>query len=533
MNVWRGKAVCGGIAIGTACVYRQSEEKLRKKYAENEALEREKYAKVRNLAIDELDRLFARARAEVGEKEAQIFSIHKMMVEDMYYNESVLNIIEKQKMNAETAVLMTSRNFENLFRNMENAYMRDRASDIKDVSDRMVALLRGKRQMVPSAAKENTIIFASSIAPSEALMMDRGKIVAFVTEKGSENSHTAILARSMHIPAVSGVKMSGKIDGKRVAVDGFSGTVYIEPDERVIKSLLEKAEVMKNAATLGAGDAVTKSGRRVRITANISAPEDARLCEAAACDGIGIFRSESIYKTEKTFPSEEYQFDAYQKLLTGNKPVSICTLDIDEEKKGTFFGIFKETNAELGMKAIRICLKYPHLFKTQLRAILKASACGNVRVLLPMITSSEEVLQAKLLLDEAKAELKTEGAEFCEKLPVGVVIETPSAAVISDELAEVCDFFMIDADKLAQYMLAMDRKNIALSELFDRRHKSVMKMIALTAENAQKSGIPVGICGDIVTDSDKTAELLKMGIDELSVAPKHILRVKKAVCESE
>ncbi len=529
MNIWKGKAVCGGIAIGTACVYRKNEESI--KYTEDKEGEKEKYAQVKSLAIDELDRLFSRARSEIGEKEAQIFSIHKMMVEDMYYNQSVLNIIEKQKMNAETAVLLTSKNFESLFRNMDNAYMRERASDVRDVSDRIVALLKGKKRVLPSAVKENTIIFANNIAPSETLQMDKGKIAAFVTEGGSATSHTAILARSLNIPAVCGVKISGKIDGKRVAVDGYSGRVYIEPDDKTIERLTKK--IKEKEKNLHKADAVTKSGKKIKLLAGISAPEEIKNPAFYGCDGIGFFGSEFLYKEGAGFPSEEYLFDAYRKAAEGAKEVSVCTLDIDANKKGTYFGIFREENAVMGMRAIRLCLKYPNIFKTQLRAILKASACGKMRILLNMIVSEDEVIKAKKLLDEAKNELRAEKKEFDENIPLGVKIETPAAAVISDNLAKICDFFLIDANNLTQYMLAMDRKNLALSDLFDRHHKAVMKMIEISAENAHKNGITVGICGDIVSDSDKIPELLKMGIDEITASPAQILRVKRAVCESE
>ena len=527
MNIWKGKAVCGGIAVGTACVYRKNEERI--EYTEDKEAEKEKYTKVKGLAIDELDRLFCRAKSQIGEKEAQIFSIHKMMVEDMYYNESVLNIIEKQKMNAETAVLLTSKNFERLFRNMDNAYMRERASDVRDVSDRIVALLKGKKHILPAAEKENTIIFASNIAPSETFQMDKSKIAAFVTEGGSETSHTAILARSLNIPAVCGVRISGKIDGKRVAVDGYTGTVYIEPDEKTIEMLTKR----NKEKTVNRTGAVTKSGKKVKLLAGISALEEIKNPAFWGCDGIGFFGSEFLYRKGDTFPGEEYQFDAYRKAAEEMKEVSVCTLDIDANKKGTFFGIFREENQAMGMRAIRLCLKYPNIFRTQLRAILKASACGKMKILLPMIVSEDEVIKAKKLLDQAKNELKAEKSDFDDNIHLGVIIETPAAAMISDKLAKICDFFLIDANNLAQYTLAMDRKNIALSDLFDRHHKAVMKMIEITAENAHKNGITVGICGDIVADSDKIPELLKMGIDEFTASPAQFVNLKRGICESE
>ena len=525
MNIWKGNAVCGGIAIGTACVYRRSEDVLEKKYAENKDAEREKYAMVKTLAIDELDKLFEKARKEIGEEEAQIFSIHKMMVEDEYYNESVLNIIEKQKMNAETAVLMTSNSFEKLFRNIDNAYMRERAGDIKDVSDRIVALLRGKKRIIPTAESENTIIFSSSISPSEMIQMDKSKISAFVTEYGSSTTHTAILAKSLKIPAVSGIKIRDSIDGKRVAIDGYSGIVYIEPDEAIIEMLRKKA--VENKKAYG-----KKHKIKTRVLATISAPEEAKREEIYESDG-GVFESENLFSKSKTFPSEEYQFDALRKVLDAAKEVLVRTLDIDADKKGNFFGIFREENSVMGMRAIRLCLRYPHIFKIQLRAILKASVCGKVKILLPMVVSEYEVLTAKKLIQEVQNELKTEKTDFDANIPVGIMIETPAAAIISDDLAKLCDFFMIDADSLAQFVLAMDRKNLALSEMFDKTHKAVMKMIEKTVKNAHKNRIEVGICGDIVSEEDKIPELLKMGIDEFAVKPKNVLKTKKAIWESE
>ena len=517
MNIWKGTAVCGGIAIGTACVYRRSEDIVVKKYAENKDAEREKYTAVKALAIDELEKLFEKAREEIGEEEAQIFSIHKMMVEDEYYNESVLNIIEKQKMNAETAVLMTSSNFEKLFRKIDNAYMRERAGDIKDVSDRIVALLKGKKRVIPTAEAENTIIFSVNISPSEMMQMDKSKISAFVTEYGSATSHTAILAKSMKIPAVSGIKIRDSIDGKRVAIDGYSGTVYVEPDKAVIEKLIKKEQEIKTPHK--------KKGRNVRILVNISAPEEAKSEAVRMSDG-GIFESDFLFSQSDTFPSEAYQFDAYRKVLDKAKEVTIRTLDINAEKKGTFFGIFGEKNSAMGMRSIRLCLRYPHLFKTQLRAVLKASVCGKTRILLPMVVSEYEVLTVKKLIKEVQTELKAEKADFDGNIPVGAVIETPASAIISDDLAKICDFFVIDADSLAQFVLAMDRKNPSLSELFDKTHTAVMELIEQTAKNAHKNGISVGICGDIASEPDKISGLLKMGIDEFAVKPKNILKVR-------
>ncbi|MCR4693469.1 MAG: phosphoenolpyruvate--protein phosphotransferase [Firmicutes bacterium] len=533
MNIWRGKAVCEGLAIGTACVYRRTKKDVVKRHIEDFAEEAAKYDAVKNLAIDELERLFFKARDEIGEKEAQIFSIHKMMVEDTYYNESVLNIIEKQKVNAETAVLMTSDSFEKLFHDMDNAYMRERASDVRDISDRIIALLGGKSCPYPNAAAENTIVFADNIAPSEALQMDKTRISAFVTEGGSATSHTAVLARSLGIPAVCRISINSDIDGRRVAVDGYEGVVYIEPDDELIERLTKKYK--KRVQGDKVSKAVQGKGKGVKVTADISSPEEVKSAMINDCDGVGIFRSEALYETAKTFPGESFQFDAYRKILEGmnKKVVRVRTLDINEEKKGDFFGIFGEKNPSMGMRSIRICLKRPEIFRTQLRAILKASVCGNIQILLPMIVSQEEVKEAKRHLEEAKAELKEKGISFDENISVGVIIETPAGAVISDEMAKVADFFLIDADNLASYMLAMDIQNPAICDIMDIRHKSVLKMIETAVKNAHKNGITAGLCGKLAKDKKMLPELLKMGIDEFSVNPKNVSFLRKLLCESK
>jgi len=517
MNIWKGRAVSDGIAVGTASVYRRNSS-VEKRHIMDCKAESEKFAAVKSLAIDELDRLFSRAHAEIGENAAQIFSIHKLMLEDIYYNESVLNIIEKERVSAETAVLMTSDSFERLFSGMENAYMRERAGDIRDVSDRIIALLDGKSCPYPDAETENTIIFADNITPSEAMQMDKSKVRAFVTERGSETSHTAILARSLGIPAVAGIRTDDSIDGKLVAVDGYTGTVYVEPDKKVISRLLKESEKRakkrKSLEETKKSPTVTKSGKSIAISVDMSVPEEAKYIPS--CNGAGILRAEALYKSGKGLPNESFLFDAYRKVIEGmkNKPVNICALDVDEDKKGDFFGIFREKNPEMGMKGIRICLMRPEIFKVQLRALVRAAFCGEVRLLLPMVVSGYEVDAAKKLLEDTKRELKA------------------AAAINSDELAKKADFFVIDADSLAQYILAMDRQNLALAELFDVRHSAVLRAIERVAENAHKNGIKVGLCGAIASDGAIIPTLLKLGIDELAVKPKKLLSTRKAVQES-
>ena len=529
MNIWKGKTVCGGISVGRARVYRKNTDIVRKNIEDYKA-ESEKFARVKSLAIDELDRLFHKANAEIGKNGAQIFSIHKMMLEDSCYTDSVLNIIEKERVNAETAVMLTSDSFERVFYNMDNAYMRERAGDIRDISDRVIALLGGKSCTVPEAETENTVIFADSITPSEVMQMDKSKVCAFVTERGSGNSHTAVIARSLKIPAVAGIKTDSRIDGKLVAVDGYTGTVYIEPDEKFIARLVRDAEkAAKRAKELEKAKnlpTVTKSGKRVAISLDISAPEEVK--HIMPCDGVGIFRTETLYKNSISLPQEGLLFDAYRKITEGvkNKPVSICALDVDEDKKGDFFGIFREKNPLMGMRGIRICLMRPEIFKIQLRALVRAAECAEVRLLLPAVVSVEEVTAAKRLLNDIKSELKSE-----KNIPVGVIIETPAAAVISDELAGEADFFMIDTDNLAQYLLAMDRQNIALADMFDMRHTALFKVIQKTVDNAHKKGIKAGAFGALASGGEQLRRLLETGIDELSVRPERILLLKKKIQE--
>lgn len=537
MEKFTGKSVCGGIAFGKVQLYRRSGQTVKRRHVEDAAAETARYIKARDEAAHELELLFYKANKEIGEAEAQIFSIHRMMLEDLDYNESVENIIKKQHINAETAVLMTADSFSKMFAETDDAYMQARAADVRDVSDRVINILSGVSQTAPDTS-ESSIIFADDLAPSETLQMDKSKITAFVTERGSPTSHTAILARSMNIPAIIGVAIPEECDGKAAAADGYTGTVYIEPDEETLDMLRKKKsekdgqrELLKQ---LKDKPTVTLDGKTVKLYANIGTPSDLGSVILNDAEGIGLFRSEFLYLESCDFPSEEVQFEAYKKVCSGmgEKPVIIRTLDIGADKKIDYFNLPDEENPAMGMRAIRICLTRRDIFKTQLRAILHASAFGNIMIMLPMITAVREIDEAKKVLDEAKSELAAEGIPFAAKIPVGIMIETPAAAIISDELAGHADFFSIGTNDLTQYTLAMDRQNDNISDFCDVHHEAVLRLIRMAAENAHKKGIWCGICGELGADLELIPEFMKMGIDELSVSPNRVLEVRKAVRES-
>ncbi len=537
MEKFTGKSVCGGVAFGKVRIFRRNGQKVKRRRVEDTEAETARYTAARDKAMHELELLFYKANKEIGEAEAQIFSIHRMMLEDIDYNESVENIIKKQGINAEAAVLMTADSFSKMFAEMDDAYMQARAGDVRDVSDRVINILCGTDENKLDAS-EDSIIFADDLAPSETLQMDKSKITAFVTERGSPTSHTAILARSMNIPAVIGVKISEEYDGKSAAVDGASGTVYIEPDEKTLAILHEKKaqreEMTRLLKQMKDKPTVTLDGKTIKLYANIGTPSDLGNVLLNDAEGIGLFRSEFLYLESKDFPDEGVQFEAYKKVCEGmgEKPVIIRTLDIGADKKIDYFNLPDEENPAMGMRAIRICLTRRDIFKTQLRAILHASAFGNIMIMLPMIVSAWEIDEAKKVLDEAKAELAAEGIPFAAKIPVGIMIETPAAAVISDELAHHADFFSIGTNDLTQYTLAMDRQNDSIADFTDVHHESVLRLIKITAENAHKNGIWVGICGELGADTELIPKFLEMGIDELSVSPNRVLEVRKTVRES-
>lgn len=534
-----GKAVSGGIAFGKVSVYKKDETIVKRRHISDTDAEIARFEKAKSLCASELELLFYKATREIGEAEASIFEIHRMMIDDIDYNESITNIITKQHLNAETAVLMTSDTFSKMFSEMEDTYMQARAADVVDISNRIIRILSGAEDREIAKEGEHLIIFADDLAPSETLQMDKSRITAFVTRRGSAASHTAILARSLGIPAIIGTLGDfDKLQGLPAVIDGFTGAIYVEPTKEVIAEMQakkqkkdEQAELLK---TLKDKPTVTRDGKKIKLYANIGTPADLGSAVINDAEGIGLFRSEFLYLESRDFPGEETQLAAYKTVAQGmgEKPVIIRTLDIGADKKIDYFRLPEEENPAMGMRAIRICLKRRDIFKTQLRAILRASAYGNIHIMLPMITSLLEVQEAKQILEEVKSELSSENIYFSRDISLGIMIETPAAAMISDILAKEVDFFSIGTNDLTQYMLAADRQNENVAEVINPHHEGILRIIRLVIENAHKENIWVGICGELGADISLLPEFLKMGIDELSVAPGKILEVRKTVREN-
>jgi len=540
MITFSGKPVSAGIAFGKISVYDKRGLTVKRRHIGDVGAEISRYEQARTLAESELEGLYYKATSEIGEAEAQIFAIHKMMLEDADYNESVMNIITKQEINAETAVLQTAETFSKMFSEMEDAYMKERAADVMDISERVLRILSGDVAEDMGTAEGELIIFAEDLAPSETLQMDKTKITAFVTSRGSAASHTAILARSLSIPAVIGLhrEIGKELDGKKAAVDGYTGVVYVDPTREVMEELLEKKRKKDAQAELLAElknkPTVTADGKRINLYANIGSSGDLGAAVVNDAEGIGLFRSEFLYLESKDFPNEDMQFEAYKTVAEGmgEKPVIIRTLDIGADKKIDYFNLPKEENPAMGMRAIRICLARRDIFKTQLRAILRASAFGNVSIMLPMIVSKEEIIKAKEVIKEAKDELLEAKIPFAEDIKLGIMIETPAAVMISDILAHEVDFFSIGTNDLSQYLLAADRQNERVAEIIDPHHEAILRSIKTVIKNGHGAGIWVGICGELGADEEMIPRLLKMGIDEFSVSPSQVLRVRKAVREN-
>lgn len=537
MQAFHGKSVFGGIAIGKIYVYRKNRQLVkREKIADTEA-ETIRFQDARIHAIEQLQKLYADSLKKIGEAEAAIFEVHQMMLEDMDYIESVENIIKSQQVNAEYAVATTADNFSNMFASMEDAYMKERAADVKDVSERVLNILGGKADKNPDMDK-SVIIVAEDLAPSETVQLDKNKVLAFVTQKGSANSHTAILARTMGIPALIQTEVDmDVISGKMGVVDGFTGCFYVEPEKEILDELTkrkEKEEEKKSLLRLLKGKAdKTLDGREIKLYANIGNSADLAFVKENDAGGIGLFRSEFLYLEKKDYPTEEEQFQVYKTVAEtmGGKKVIIRTLDIGADKQADYFQIPKEENPAMGYRAIRICLDRPEIFKTQLRAIYRASAYGNLAVMYPMIISVEEVRQIKKLVAEVKSELQESGIAY-KDIEEGIMIETPASVMMSKELAEEVDFFSIGTNDLTQYTLAIDRQNPKLDDLYDARHPAVLRMIKMVVDNAHKAGIWAGICGELAADITLTGQLLEMGVDELSVSPGKVLSVRKAIRET-
>ena len=540
MQVYSGKSVFGGIAIGKISVYRKNEQQLKRVRTEDTKGELARYEAAKAAAIEQLQELYQKALKEVGEANAAIFEIHQMMLDDGDYNESVENIIETQKINAEYAVAVTGDNFAQMFRAMDDDYMRERAADVKDVSERVLSILNGG-QKGKVVTDEPVIIVADDLAPSETVQLEKDMVLSFVTVHGSVNSHTAILARTMAIPALIGTEelpLDDTVDGKLAVVDGLNGKIYVEPDAQTLEEMkkrrqaeLEKKELLQ---LLKGKENVTLDGKKIMLYANIGNIKDLATVIQNDAGGIGLFRSEFIYLEKDRYPTEEEQFSIYKTAVEtmAGKRVIIRTLDIGADKQCEYFEMDKEENPALGYRAIRICLTRPEIFKTQLRALLRASAYGNLAIMYPMITSLWEVKRIKEIVKEVKAELTAEQLEFGNPQQ-GIMIETPAAVMMSGELAKEVDFFSIGTNDLTQYTLAIDRQNPKLDKFYDAHHPAVLSMIRMTVENAHKAGIWAGICGELGADTSLTKEFLAMGVDELSVSPGSILPIRKIILETD
>ncbi len=537
MQKVNGKSIFKGIAIGRILYYSKEQQQVKRLRVENTEAEVARYEAAREAAVKQLGELYDKALAEVGEMNAQVFEVHQMMLEDEDYNDSIYNIIRQQEVNAEYAVATTADNFSDMFANMDDEYFKARAIDIKDISERVVTILQGK-STGSDIGDEPVIIVAEDLAPSETVQMDKTKLLSFVTRLGSSNSHTAILARTMNIPALIGVEIDEAWDGKMAIVDGYTGTLYLEPDDELIeemkKKLQEDIEKRELLQTLKGKENVTKSGRAIKLYANIGNVSDLASVLQNDASGIGLFRSEFLYLESKDYPTEDEQFLAYKQVaetLAGKK-VIIRTLDIGADKQVDYFNMEHEDNPAMGYRAIRICLSQPEIFKTQLRAIFRASAYGNIAVMYPMIISVEEVKQIKQIVEEVKKELDDAGIKYGD-VEQGIMIETPAAVMISDLLAEEVDFFSIGTNDLTQYTLAIDRQNAKLDTFYNSHHEAVLRMIKLVVDNAHVANIWAGICGELGADTSLTDTFLDMGVDELSVSPNMILPIRKVIREHE
>ena len=540
MQVYSGKSVFGGIAIGKISVYKKNEQQVKRVRTEDTKGELARYEAAKAAAVEQLQELYQKALKEVGEANAAIFEIHQMMLDDGDYNESVENIIETQKVNAEYAVAVTGDNFAQMFRAMDDDYMRERAADVKDISERVLSILNGG-QKGKVVTDEPVIIVADDLAPSETVQLEKNMVLSFVTVHGSVNSHTAILARTMAIPALIGTEelpLDDTVDGKLAVVDGLNGKIYVEPDAQTLEEMkkrrqaeLEKKELLQ---LLKGKDNVTLDGKKIMLYANIGNIKDLATVIQNDAGGIGLFRSEFIYLEKDRYPTEEEQFSIYKTAVEtmAGKRVIIRTLDIGADKQCEYFKMDKEENPALGYRAIRICLTRPEIFKTQLRALFRASAYGNLAIMYPMITSLWEVKRIKEIVEEVKAELTAEQLEFGNPQQ-GIMIETPAAVMMSGELAKEVDFFSIGTNDLTQYTLAIDRQNPKLDKFYDAHHPAVLSMIRMTVENAHKAGIWAGICGELGADTSLTKEFLAMGVDELSVSPGSILPIRKIILETD
>ena len=540
MITLEGKSVFGGVAIGKIQFYKRNEITIKRTRVEDVEAEVERFRNAKAKTLELLKGLYEKALEDVGEANAMIFEAHQLMLEDPDYVESIENIIRTQDVNAEYAIGATADNFAAIFEAMDDAYMQGRAADVRDVSERLLQALSSQNETV-MVMDEPVIIAADDLVPSETVQLDKEKVLSFVTMYGSANSHTAILARTMNIPAVIGLgeALKEEYDGKVAIVDGVDGKVYIDPDEETMASMQKKQkkdqEQKELLNQLKGKENVTKSGQKVNVYANIGNLADVGAVLKNDAGGIGLFRSEFLYLESDTYPTEEQQFAVYKKVAEtmAGKKVIIRTLDIGADKQVDYFKLDKEDNPALGYRAIRICLTRPEIFKTQLRALYRASAYGQISIMFPMIISVAEVKKIKEIVEEVKAELRTEGAAFREDVELGIMIETPAAVMVSRELAKEVDFFSVGKNDLTQYTLAIDRQNQKLEDFYDSHHPAVLAMIRMAAESAHAEGKWIGICGELGADVTLTETFLKMGIDELSVAPGMVLKVRQKIREAE
>ena len=533
MEKFAGKSIFRKVAIGKIFFYEKNTAVVKRTKIEDAKTELDRFEHAKETEKAQLQNLYEQALQEVGDSGAAIFEVHMMMIDDLDYNGSIQNMIESQSVNAEYAVAMTGDNFSTMFAEMDDDYMKARAADVKDISERLVSVLSGVDNDMGNL-DEPVILVADDLAPSETVQMDKSKLLAFVTEHGSSNSHTAILARTMNIPAIIGVPIKKEWHGHMAIVDGYAGCVIIDPDEEEIekaqKAVAEEEEKQKLLKALKGEKTITKDGKEIHLYANIGSVADTAAVLMNDAEGIGLFRSEFLYLESDTYPTENEQFNAYKTVAENmaGKKVIIRTLDIGADKQVDYFELDKEENPALGYRAIRICLTRQEVFKTQLRALLRASAYGNISIMFPMIIAVDEVRKIKQILKEVKDELREQGIPF-KDVEIGVMIETPAAVMVSEQLAQEVDFFSIGTNDLTQYTLAIDRQNPKLDEFYDAHHPAVLKLIQMTIENGHKGGAWVGICGELGADLELTETFLRMGVDELSVSPTFVLPIRNRV----
>ncbi len=528
-----GKTVFAGIAIGKIELFKKEQQSVRRYTIDDIDSELKRVNLAKGKTISQLKTLYEKALIEVGESGAMIFEIHQMMLEDQDYLDSIDNIIKNQKVNAEYSVAVTADNFADMFAAMDDEYMQARAADVKDISERLITVLKGKDNDM-SQSEEPIILAADDLSPSETVQMDKSKILAFITKYGSANSHTAILARTMGIPALIGVDYADDINGKTAIVDGINGKLIVNPDEDILQKYRTKQneeELKKKLLNEMKGkETITKDGRKIKLYSNIGGVSDMPSVLSNDAEGIGLFRSEFLYLEKDNYPTEEEQFAVYKSVVEtmAGKQVIIRTLDIGADKQIGYFNLDKEENPAMGYRAIRICLDRTEIFKTQLKALYRASAFGNVGIMFPMIISVTEVKKIKKIVDEVKSELNTIGISY-GNVELGIMIETPAAVMISEELAKEVDFFSIGTNDLTQYTLAIDRQNQKLDNIYDSHHPAILKMIKIVIDNAHKHNTWVGICGELGADITLTEKFIKMGIDELSVSPNFILPIRSGI----